>query len=37
MSFFDCMYIYLMQKKGINEIASFDKHFDNKDGVIRIH
>lgn len=36
-SFFDSMYLYLMKKKGIHEIASFDEDFDNKYGIIRIH
>ncbi len=36
-SFFDSMYLYLMKKKGIQKIASFDEDFDNKYGIIRIH
>lgn len=30
MSFFDCMYIELMNQMNIAEIATFDKHFNNK-------
>jgi predicted nucleic acid-binding protein len=37
LSFFDSMYIKIMEKKNIHEIASFDKHFDNKDKIIRVH
>jgi len=37
LSFFDSMYIKIMEIKGIYEIASFDKHFDNKENVIRVH
>ncbi len=37
LSFFDSMYITIMEKKKIYEIASFDKHFDNKNNIIRIH
>ena len=29
-SFFDSMYLYLMKKEGIYEIASFDSDFDGK-------
>ena len=35
--FFDCVYIVLMEKLGIKEIVSFDKHFDNKKGITGIH
>ncbi|MCL2156690.1 MAG: type II toxin-antitoxin system VapC family toxin [Methanobrevibacter sp.] len=34
--FFDCLYIELMEQLGIAEIATFDKHFDNKEGINRI-
>ena len=34
---FDCVYMALMKELGITEIVSFDKHFDNKNGIIRIH
>lgn len=37
LSFFDSMYIKIMEKKGIFEIASFDKHFDNKKRILRVH
>jgi len=36
LSFFDSMYIHIMEKKGIHKIASFDGHFDNKDKIIRV-
>ncbi|MDR2623419.1 MAG: PIN domain-containing protein [Methanobrevibacter sp.] len=29
-SFFDCLYMELMQQLEINKIATFDKHFKNK-------
>ena len=35
--FFDCLYMTIMKKLGITEIATFDKHFDNKEGIVRIH
>ncbi|MDR3292432.1 MAG: type II toxin-antitoxin system VapC family toxin [Methanobrevibacter sp.] len=35
--FFDCVYIAMMEKLRIKEIISFDKHFDNKKGITRIH
>ena len=35
--FADCIYLALMMDLGIKEIASFDSHFDNKKGIIRIH
>ena len=35
--FFDCLYIELMEQLGIKKIATFDKHFDNKEGIVRIH
>ncbi|MGL6298577.1 MAG: type II toxin-antitoxin system VapC family toxin [Methanobacteriaceae archaeon] len=34
-SFFDAMYIKIMNETGLNEIASFDSDFDNK-GIVRI-
>jgi predicted nucleic acid-binding protein len=27
----------LMEQLGIEKIVSFDEHFDNKEGIIRIH
>jgi len=35
--FFDCLYIELMGQLGIEKIATFDTHFDNKEGIVRIH
>lgn len=35
--FFDCVYIDIMENIEIEEIISFDKHFDNKERIIRIH
>ena len=35
--FFDYVFITLMKELGIKEIASFDKHFNNQDGIVRIH
>jgi len=35
--FADCLFIVLMKDLGIKEIVSFDEHFDNKQGIIRIH
>ncbi|MDR2831192.1 MAG: PIN domain-containing protein [Methanobrevibacter sp.] len=29
----DCVYIELMQELGIKEIATFDKYFNNIDGI----
>ena len=37
LSFFDSMYVKIMEKKGLYEIASFDKHFDNKENIVRVH
>jgi len=34
---FDCVYMALMKELGIKEIVSFDEHFDNKEGIKRIH
>ncbi|MBF4467898.1 MAG: type II toxin-antitoxin system VapC family toxin [Methanobrevibacter arboriphilus] len=36
-SFFDSVYIAIMQEFDIYKIATFDKDFDNKDKIIRIH
>ena len=36
-SFFDAVYIVIMDKFGIFEIVSFDEDFDNKDRIVRIH
>jgi predicted nucleic acid-binding protein len=33
---FDCVYIALMEELGIKEIASFDKHFNNKNTIDNI-
>ncbi|MDR3291377.1 MAG: PIN domain-containing protein [Methanobrevibacter sp.] len=35
--FFDCVYMALMEDLRINEIASFDEHFDNRKEIVRIH
>jgi predicted nucleic acid-binding protein len=35
--FFDYAIITLMEDLGIKEIATFDKHFDNIDGIVRVH
>ena len=35
--FFDYVFITLMEDLGIKEIATFDKHFDNIDGIVRVH
>jgi predicted nucleic acid-binding protein len=35
--FFDCLYIELMKQLEIKEIVSFDEHFDNKDGIVRVY
>ncbi|MDR2623007.1 MAG: PIN domain-containing protein [Methanobrevibacter sp.] len=37
LSFFDSMYINIMEKNEIYEIASFDEHFDNKDKLTRVY
>ena len=34
---FDCVYMALMKDLGIKQIASFDKHFDNKEGIERVY
>lgn len=36
-SFFDAIYIVLMNEFDIHEIASFDNDFDNKKRIVRIH
>jgi len=36
-SFFDAVYIIIMDEFGIYEIVSFDEDFDNKDRIMRIH
>ncbi|GAA5818641.1 MAG: type II toxin-antitoxin system VapC family toxin [Methanobrevibacter sp. CfCl-M3] len=33
----DCTCIAIMEELGIHEIISFDEHFDNKKGIIRIY
>ena len=35
--FADCLYIALMKKLEIEKIISFDKHFNNIEGIERIH
>jgi predicted nucleic acid-binding protein len=35
--FFDTLYISIIKHLGIGEIASFDKQFDNKKGIIRVY
>ena len=35
--FFDYVFITLMKELGIKEIATFDKHFNNIDGIERIY
>ncbi|MGL6298334.1 MAG: hypothetical protein ACRC1M_04115 [Methanobacteriaceae archaeon] len=37
LGFFDCMYIEIMEDMKVTEIASFDKDFDNIEGIVRIH
>ena len=34
---FDCVYMALMEDLDIKEIVSFDKHFDNKEGIERVY
>jgi predicted nucleic acid-binding protein len=36
-SFFDSMFIHLMEELEICELVSFDSDFDKVDGIIRIH
>lgn len=35
--FFDYVIITLMKDLGIKELVTFDKHFDNISGIVRIH
>ena len=35
-SLFDCVYMALIKELGIKNIVSFDKHFDNQEGITRI-
>ncbi len=35
LAFADCVIIEVMKKLNITEIASFDEHFDGKEGIIR--
>ena len=35
--FFDYVFITLMKETGIEEIVSFDKHFDNINGIRKLH
>jgi predicted nucleic acid-binding protein len=37
MPFVACLYIELMDQLKIKEIVSFEKHFDNKENISRIH
>ena len=34
---FDCVYMAVMEDLGIREIVTFDKHFDNKETIVRLH
>ena len=36
MPLFDCVYIALMRELGIKKIATFDDHFDNIDGIVKV-
>ena len=36
LGFADCIIMEVMKNMGINEIASFDRHFDGKEGIKRI-
>lgn len=36
LGFADCIIIEIMKKSNIKQIASFDKHFDRKEGIERI-
>ena len=36
MSLFDCVYVALMNDLGIEKIATFDDHFDNIEGIVKI-
>lgn len=33
---FDCVYVALMKDLGIEKIATFDDHFDNIEGIVKI-
>ncbi len=33
LSLFDCIYMAVIEELGIKKIATFDKHFNNKDGI----
>ncbi|OQD59138.1 putative nucleic acid-binding protein [Methanobrevibacter arboriphilus JCM 13429 = DSM 1125] len=35
-SLFDCVYVALMKDLGIEKIATFDDHFDNIEGIVKI-
>ena len=35
-SLFDCIYMALMRELGIKKIATFDNHFDNIDGIVKV-
>lgn len=35
--FFDCVFITIMKELGIKEIATFDKHFENIEGILTIN
>lgn len=37
LTFFDLVFVTLMEDLGIEKIASFDKHFDNIEGIVRLH
>ncbi|MGL6298914.1 MAG: type II toxin-antitoxin system VapC family toxin [Methanobacteriaceae archaeon] len=37
LSLFDCIYITLMEELGITEIVTFDEHFENREGIVRIY
>jgi predicted nucleic acid-binding protein len=36
LGFADCIIIEIMKKLNISQIASFDEHFDGKEGIIRV-
>lgn len=36
LGFTDCVIIETMKRLNINQIASFDEHFDGKEGIIRV-
>jgi predicted nucleic acid-binding protein len=35
--FYDSMYIVLVRELELDGLVSFDEHFENRDGVVRIH